>query len=221
MSYTKWRFVRCCNNTTFTLLFRVKTYCMKTIYILFNPEVEYAQLMLKLDIALFVHVIWMSYRWPPCIFPDGFAKPRPVIWTSYRVDVHVGGKGSRTRQLSIKVMVQPDTTFLYVHRFCIRHSHYSFSSHKAIRVLYKMSFHTKYECLVSLSRMGFYVKVWPCMALFWKCQKHPPYNPALKHDALDISLATCLVKFCLGACIIQRGTRKKSGMCLSEHSQGK
>ena len=34
----------------------------------------YAQLVLKLDIARFDHVIWMSDRWPPCILPR---------WTCY------------------------------------------------------------------------------------------------------------------------------------------
>ena len=54
---------------------------------------------LKLDIAHFVHVIWMSDRWPPCILHDGLAKPRPVIRTSYWVDVHNGEKGSCTTWL--------------------------------------------------------------------------------------------------------------------------
>ena len=32
-----------------------------------------------------------------CAFcPCGLAKPRPVIWTSYGVDIHIGGKWSRT-----------------------------------------------------------------------------------------------------------------------------
>ena len=41
----------------------------------------------------------MSDQWPMCILPGGLAKPRPVIRTSYRGDVHIGGKGSRTTRL--------------------------------------------------------------------------------------------------------------------------
>ena len=41
-----------------------------TIYILFCPEVESAQLTIKLDIAHFVHMIYkMSDRWPLCVLP--------------------------------------------------------------------------------------------------------------------------------------------------------
>ena len=65
--------------------------------------------------------------------PGGLAKPHPVIRTSYQVEVHIGGKGSRTR-LSFEMMVQPSfhytaflyTSFLYTSLQC---SHCRFSSY--------------------------------------------------------------------------------------------
>ena len=67
---SKWRFTQCCINMTFTLSSHAKTFCTTTIdYILFSAVVESAQLVLKLDTAHFIHVIWMSDRWPPCVRP--------------------------------------------------------------------------------------------------------------------------------------------------------
>ena len=88
-------------------------------------EVESAQLVFKLDIAHFLPVIWMSDRWPPCVLPSGLVKPHPVIRTLYRVDVYIGGKGSRTRRLSFEMMVQ--------HRFAIQRCFITHFHHIAVR----------------------------------------------------------------------------------------
>ena len=72
-------------------------------------------------------------------------KPRPVIRTSYRYDVHIGEKGSCTRWLSFETMVKPSfffyyTTFLYTMFLHIRHSHCNFSlfSHTNDTISYEM-----------------------------------------------------------------------------------
>ena len=59
--------------------------------------------------------VWVTGRL--CAFcPGGLAKPRPVIQTLYRVDVHIGENGSRMTRLWFETMVQPFfhfTMFLY------------------------------------------------------------------------------------------------------------
>ena len=123
-------FLRYCINTTFTISLCAKTFCTTTIYIMFSAEVEFGQLVLNLDIAHFVLVIWMSDRWPPRVLPRWSCYTPPSYTNLYRVDVHI--HGSRKRRLAFESMVQPSfryTTFLCTWRFSLRHSHYNFLVH--------------------------------------------------------------------------------------------
>ena len=126
---TKQCFVRHCINTTFTLSFRAKTFCTTTIYILFSPEVKSVQLVLKLDTAHFVHMIWMTGGLC-AIYPSGLAKPRPVIRTSYQADVHIGEKDFVWDDSHWKQRFNHRFTIHFcIRSFSIWRSHYRFMSY--------------------------------------------------------------------------------------------
>ena len=85
--------------------YNITSFCTKpfrttTIYILFRAEIDCA-ISVKLDIAHFVHVIWMSDRWPPCILPDGL--PNPAQLYKRRIElIFTLGKNFLVRNDSFK-----------------------------------------------------------------------------------------------------------------------
>ena len=128
LSYDKILSVWHCIKTTFTfiVLHKIISYDNHSHLVQYGGWIC---VVLKLDIAHVVHAICSG----------GLAKPCPVIRTSYRVDVHIGGKGSRTRRLirnDGSSIISLYNVFVYdVHIIIFRHIHVGPS-------LYEMSFRT-------------------------------------------------------------------------------
>ena len=130
--HMKQRFVRRVN-TTFTS-FCAKTFHTTTIYISFSAEVESAQLVLKLDIAHFVHMIWMSDR------PVASMRSAPMVLLSPAQLYEPCNYTELTFTLREKGLVRDDSCskrwfnhcftiglqHFCTHYFCIQRSHNSF-----------------------------------------------------------------------------------------------
>ena len=87
----------------------------------------------------FVHVIWMSWPVASVRCPSELAKPHPVIWTLYRVDVHIGGSKGLVRYNSRSKNDGSTIVLLYV--VSVYDVHITNFHRISIRVLYE-TFHT-------------------------------------------------------------------------------
>ena len=129
-------------NTIFTL-----SYCTKCF--MQQPFTFCLVWRLKLDIANFVHVIWRSDTWLPCILPRWSCYKALPSYTNLLSSSQIGENGSHTRWLSFETIVEPSFRYMMfcMCYFCIQHSHYFLSYSLAQRVergIWKVYFSYRY-----------------------------------------------------------------------------
>ena len=115
----------CCCIMTFTWVFCAKMFCMTTFTFCSVRRLNVRSLVLKLDIAHFVQVIWMSDRWAfevssiHCTFcPMVLLSPAQLNSTNLyefeRIYVHIGEKGSLVLETTlVRNDVQPSFHYTF------------------------------------------------------------------------------------------------------------